>query len=337
MRLSVFATLASLALCHAGYHEGFTNDWSFDLKSDEYPDWMSKLVDDVPLSLLSIPGTHNSLSYKFADLHLQGQNIPLQDQLTAGIRYIDVSCHTKGDDLLVYHGLSSTDILFQDVMKALFNFLDRHPGETVILRIQKHNLLEPSDDFVRTLRKYLKPSIGSDDRLATRIFSNGRDGITDIPTLGEVRGKVFILQDFKTRVPGRYGLPWSSPEVSVFDFKVALKKFFLGMRWHFIREFIVDIKNNPKLFITHTTASAGAKPVEVAIGSTSHEGMNTRLGKFLEGSHDVNTLPIIDRVGIIAMDYPGMNLVHEILKFNIQHCASPPGPSRIPHTVAESA
>ncbi|KKF96018.1 hypothetical protein CFO_g1666 [Ceratocystis platani] len=202
-------------------------------------------------------------------------------------------------------------------MNTIFTFLDHHPLETVVLRIQKHYPLESSEAFLRILERCLSPGSDSGDRAVNRLFSKGDAGITDIPTLGEVRGKVFILQDFKTRVPGRYGLPWSSSKVSVYNFKVTIKTLLLGLKWHFVKSFIKSIPDHKKLSITHTTASVGVRPIEIAAGSDSSKGMNARLGAFLKKKNESKKpFSSSDRVGIIAMDYPGKKIVEQILELN---------------------
>ncbi|KKF92094.1 1-phosphatidylinositol phosphodiesterase [Ceratocystis platani] len=194
MRLSFFAMLASLALTHAGTLEGVKDPWSFDLAAGENADWMDAIADDVLLSQLSIPGTHNSVTDRLRnvafdyDIPNRSQNVPLLEQLASGIRYFDITCHYMAiGHLQVYDGKYDTSYFFSYVLEVMADFLDEHPRETVILRIQKSK-------------------IDNGYRFSRRVYYKSDDTINTVPTLGEVRGKIFILQDFQTTPPGRFAL-----------------------------------------------------------------------------------------------------------------------------------
>ncbi|KKF96015.1 1-phosphatidylinositol phosphodiesterase [Ceratocystis platani] len=329
MRFSaVFTALASVALCHAGTFNGFTDAWSFDLADTQNPDWMSSLADNIPLSMLSIPGTHNSMTHKLKDDDLQGQNTPLDTQLNAGIRYFDISVRCMITDIWVYHGGTFTSYNIEQVLSTLFDFLDNHPKETVILRIRKGSLLDSQENFLHFLTKHLVPGTPLGDRAVARVFSKGTDGITAVPTLGEVRGKVFILQDFKTNIPGRYGLPWDSPAISSYNFKVTLGTILIKLKWRAVQAFIEAIPSTSRemLSITHTTVSAGAKPIEIAASHGRVEGLNKRLGDYLWNKNRMPaSVPSTNRIGVVAMDFPGQFLVEYIIKLNnIHQVSSPP-------------
>ncbi|KKF96016.1 1-phosphatidylinositol phosphodiesterase [Ceratocystis platani] len=322
MRFSLVTALAFLGLSHAGSLGGVTDDWSFDLHHTQNPDWMGALDDDVSLSLLSIPGTHNSMSHKQDGNMLQTQIHTLQAQLDAGIRYIDINCRAYGDDLMIYYGKSPTGYRVENVLTILFDFLKDHPRETILLRIKKGRFRQRSKDFVELLSKHLTPNAAPGNLVAQRIFSKGDDGIAAVPTLGEVRGKVFILQDFKTKISGRYGLPWKSSAMSVHDPKVSIGSSprVLGIKWDHIEKHIQSIsqKSSGPLGITYTSVVFGANPILTATGyDPKDQGINKYLGDFLEQRNGASTdNPANKRVGIIVMDFPGKILVENIIKLN---------------------
>ncbi|KAL1898407.1 hypothetical protein Cpir12675_001872 [Ceratocystis pirilliformis] len=318
MHFSTLATLAFLAMGRAAEYGNFVDYWSFDLADAHNPEWMSNLADNTPLSMLSIPGTHNSMTDKMTE-KLQGQNVPLAHQLNAGIRYFDISGRLFSNRISIYHGNTNTQYTFEDVFTELFNFLDLHPRETILLRIQKDAFYDRSKDFSHILNRYLAPGAPVGDSRVHHVFSQGSKGITGVPTLGEVRGKVFVLQDFKAESDNFYGLSWRSSDMSVYDFKFATGSHFLGLKWSATRAFMTRItkKNSEKLRVTHTTASAGAQPIEIAAGAGVNEpGMNRYLGTYLRDEHKSG------RVGVIAMDFPGKFLIEEILKLNNVYQAS---------------
>jgi len=60
--------------------------------------WMSKLKDDTPLSILSIPGTHNSVTYRSALPSVRCQAVNVTEQLENGVRFLDIRGQPDIDD-----------------------------------------------------------------------------------------------------------------------------------------------------------------------------------------------------------------------------------------------
>lgn len=84
------------------------NNWNKPIKNSvTTKQWMSALPDTTNLAALSIPGTHDTMSYN-GDITwtltkplAQTQTMSLYQQLEAGIRYIDIRAK---DNLNIYHG-----------------------------------------------------------------------------------------------------------------------------------------------------------------------------------------------------------------------------------------
>lgn len=116
--------------------------------------WMSAIPNEKSITDIHIPGTHvsfdcfvlRSSSLKviqescayFGFPFAQCQNdISLYDQLSGGIRAIDLRFSVKNGQLAAYHGpisqRSSAVILFAE----LHRFLAEHPTETVITSIKQ--------------------------------------------------------------------------------------------------------------------------------------------------------------------------------------------------------
>lgn len=139
-------------------------------------DWMSALSDDIPLSKLTIPGTHDSGT---GALHLMGtptvlpwtklcvtlvgdtfcldedkikaiagSNVPgalvetqywsIGEQLRNGIRFLDIRIDGSGPYIL-HHGPAPVGDFHQHVLKAVGDFLLQHPGEVVLMSIKEEN------------------------------------------------------------------------------------------------------------------------------------------------------------------------------------------------------
>ncbi|KAL2885224.1 1-phosphatidylinositol phosphodiesterase [Ceratocystis lukuohia] len=307
MRFSLLVALACLAVSHAAEYQGIRDVWSFDVGHGRDSDWMDRIADDTPLSSLSIPGTHNSMTYYLHKSWTHTQNVLLSEQLRGGIRYIDITCKYKDGDIQVYHGHSDTVLNLGYVLKTMFAFLDAHPRETILLRIQRG---DHSKDFMERFDKYFVPGSELGNRADERVYSKD-GGITAAPILGELRGKVFILQDFKTERPGRYGLPWNSNTVDNYNHKVSAGRLFINSKWKGVKSHLskAPSPDSNRLRITHTTASVGVSPINIAAKNNPDVGMNGLLGQYLQNRDNVC-------FGIIAMDFPGRHLVDNIISLN---------------------
>ena len=101
-------------------------------------DWMKELPDNVYLSQLSLPGTHdsgtgNGINPSFMAAFAQCQDIPLGQQWSAGIRAFDLRPHVKDDYLNVNHGITATNLRFDDAILQLRDSLKAHPSESCLL------------------------------------------------------------------------------------------------------------------------------------------------------------------------------------------------------------
>lgn len=70
--------------------------------------WQSRFPSDRLVSLMSIPGTHDSATYsckwyQFCDI-TQCQSWSLYNQMRAGIRFFDLRVNTESDAMTIGHG-----------------------------------------------------------------------------------------------------------------------------------------------------------------------------------------------------------------------------------------
>ncbi|KKF92432.1 1-phosphatidylinositol phosphodiesterase [Ceratocystis platani] len=311
MRFSLFTTLACLAVSHAAEYHRIFDLWSFDVGKGKNADWMDVIADNTPFSSLSIPGTHDSMTYHIGNGLLQTQNAFLAEQLTGGIRYIDITCKYKDSDILVYHGLAKTGHRLRAVLETIFSFLKQHPRETVILRIQRGGRVANLQNFFKYMDQILLPGTEIGDCATDFIYTPSAGTFSKAPSLGELRGKVLILEDFKTEGPRRYGLPWNEDTVTSYSQKLSAGGLFIEPQWADVKSHLSEdpSPDSNKLRITHTTASFGVSPIKVAANNGRKTGMNESLGQYLRE-------PEAKCFGIVAMDFPGRLLVHNILELN---------------------
>ncbi|KAL1892793.1 hypothetical protein Cpir12675_004404 [Ceratocystis pirilliformis] len=314
MYSSLFTILAFIAFSQAAKLRGVDDYWSFDVGAGQNADWMSNLADDTPLSSLSIPGTHRSLTDDLKSFTVKAQNENLDQQLNGGIRYIDISCQFHKFGIQVFSKRHKTSYTLASLLGTLNKFLAEHSRETIILRIKGVSLSN-----ARSFQSFFKEFMDTDYYQSTirRIYSPDTETITMAPTLGEIRGKIFILQDFKTSPPGRYGLPWNKYTVSSYMTKGTFGTERINSIWAKVKSHLSEApstKSTPSiqsnmLRVTYTTASSGVYPINLAAMNSPRSGMNKRLGEYLRDNK-------VDCYGIIVMDFPGQYLVQQILKFN---------------------
>ena len=88
--------------------------------------WMTPLDDDIYISQLSIPGTHDAATKNCSLTQGRCQDLTIAEQLDMGIRFFDLRPTSSGT---IYHGELSCGITLEEVWTAFNDFLDDNPGE----------------------------------------------------------------------------------------------------------------------------------------------------------------------------------------------------------------
>lgn len=177
------------------------SEYSIDM-TKEYADtsnWMEYLPDDTYISQITLPGAHNSAARNvMLGYVMRCQNTSIAQQLEDGYRYLDfrvaVEETENGERLKMVHNFASchqsgnlfSDYLyFDDSVSDVYKFLQQHPKETVIINIKIE------DDYydVSDIQKLLISEIR-----ANKDYWYTED---EIPTLGEVRGRIILATRFK--------------------------------------------------------------------------------------------------------------------------------------------
>ncbi|KAG7422054.1 hypothetical protein LZL87_011245 [Fusarium oxysporum] len=154
--------------------------------------WMHELHDDWPLTLLSIPGTHNSPTCYTALPSVRCQAVDVLEQLKNGVRFLDVRVSVSPDDdeLALVHSVFPISLTgtkyFKDMLEDIYKFLDENSSETVIMSIKREGTGKGNDE---QLGKYLKHSYV--DKRRSRWWTEPK-----IPTLGGARGRIVIVRRF---------------------------------------------------------------------------------------------------------------------------------------------
>jgi 1-phosphatidylinositol phosphodiesterase len=180
----------------------------------DLPRWMARLADDAPLSSMTIPGTHDS-GARFGGvapvvdfvtaLWVQCQNWTVTQQLNAGVRFLDVRCHTEPDGTLrIHHLFIDEQLSLTDVLRECVAFLAANPTEALLMRVQQEASTTPEPRFVTAFDQHVREA-DADDRLY-------RD--PTIPQLRPVRGRIVLMPN---KLPSLGGIGWSSTLVSIED------------------------------------------------------------------------------------------------------------------------
>jgi 1-phosphatidylinositol phosphodiesterase len=149
--------------------------------------WMCFVPNDMPISGLSIPGTHDSASFMSTWPFVGTQTLKTTQQLHAGIRYFDLRCGLVKDELQMVHGRAMLGLKLSDVLKDMYNFLITHPKEALIIQLKQDR---PDESSTRPFCEIFLALMEKNTRL-WRL-----DPTT--PTLGELRGRIQLLRRFDT-------------------------------------------------------------------------------------------------------------------------------------------
>lgn len=162
-----------------------------------YTKWMSSFPAALPLSALSIPGTHNSHTSYRALPSVRCQLVDIATQFAHGIRFLDIRLqpiHSKDitkKDLLLVHGAFPVSLTgpkyFAPILQTCYAFLSTNPSETIIMSLKREGTGGASDEhFAQVLMNhYITPN-------ASKWYMGDT-----IPTLGSARGKIVLLRRYK--------------------------------------------------------------------------------------------------------------------------------------------
>lgn len=188
------STLLGSPISHAGSNAGYSHDSSVGAYN---PGWMSMLPDSRRFSELTIPATHDSMSFHGGDIG-QTQSMSLTQQLQSGIRYLDIRCRHMNNTFKIYHGIQYQYADFRDVLSAAKAFLQVNTRETIYIMVASETTdVTPEVGNTRTFTETFAAYQSEFPGLFWG-YSNGN------PTLGETRGKVVLIQGWSGAQYGIY-------------------------------------------------------------------------------------------------------------------------------------
>uniref|UniRef100_A0A3B5KNQ6 Phosphatidylinositol-specific phospholipase C X domain-containing protein n=1 Tax=Takifugu rubripes TaxID=31033 RepID=A0A3B5KNQ6_TAKRU len=261
--------------------------------------WMRSIPEDVPVSAVTMPGTHQSLT-EYGGPLTQRQVWNLSVQLKAGIRYLDIHVGIwipNQQHVYVWDGwwMISQQIRMDEVLVIIFNFLELHPSETVLLNVEIHGLYKS-----RALQMIMK------------IISQNRDRIwTDlaVPTMGQARGKLIFVKS------------------STFDVGVekSASAFFLDNKLDYCECKIEQVKPQlcgRSIVVTENPSAFFTTPKMLA------QTVNSEINKcVMQNKRSLNQ----GCLGVISMNFPSPDVLINIIQLRpsppTEPCSEEPPPS----------
>lgn len=180
--------------------------------------WMRYLPNDMPISEINMPGTHDS-GTTHIDLHnwARCQALDLKDQMGMGMRVFDIrlvirrfTTSDKAEDLIVTHGNCwaytgsghSTYLRLSHCISYAKDFLKDHPDEVIVFNICAEDEKEKTKPIIYDYILHNQYADHPDAKVVT--FMSGRE----VPRLGDVRGKVVIISDDDEKTYTKYEMEY---------------------------------------------------------------------------------------------------------------------------------
>lgn len=267
--------------------------------ASENSEWMSSLSDSMPVSIVSIPGTHDSAAYKMNGASkilspwAKTQDKSISQQLDMGVRYFDLRVY---DDMSMHHGIAWVGESLLYHLKEINSFLELHPREFVIVRLKNEQGTNITEDytFLKNIVKVI-PESGVYNKLYTKVNS--------LPVVKDVRGKIVMIDD-----TGGWLMPFSA-----YNYRKAIfiqdnyKDVSIDEKLRLVTTFINGVNTEYRyLSLNHLSFTNSPK----TIYNVSME-MNTRFDKwFVENKDNLQT------VGITIVDFANQTLINNIIDLN---------------------
>ena len=247
------------------------------LEASPYAAWMKVESDHAKISELTILGTHNACALHGGD-YGACQSLELKAQLELGVRFLDIRCQWKDDDLHIVHGIADQKMRFSEVMDICQTFLDENPSEMLLMSIkEQHSQKRKAGDFGKTFKRILKDGKRKSSWLQQK----------KLPTLGEGRGKIVVV----SRNNEIDGIPWGVFQIQ--DKFWINKKQSIGQKWQAIIKHFGVIKELNKPSINFTSCTGVFNPPNFTASK-----VNPKLIRFLLNKKNQTQV-----LGIVLVDF----------------------------------
>jgi 1-phosphatidylinositol phosphodiesterase len=314
--------------------------------------WMSSLKDERSFSTLSLPGTHGSIA-RWDNGWVKNQLLSLEGQMNSGIRAFDirVRCSDDGMSLLGFHGKWYQNINFTDILDQMSSWLSTHKSEALFVRIKNERY--ETDDCAggRTFSTVFKTYYDARPTLfwsRPKMESSAPAADFD-PQLRDVRAKIVVLQDFGNSANPDFGLSYERMD-KLDDWNQGTIFSIYDKKWLPIKRRLGAMRelgpSSSRVHVTFLSASGTTQPWQWASGKVTagtdaaqlyccrgsqafledlpHEKCSSRRGCkiWFFGTNELtfqwlrNALPKSTYTGIVYADFPGPDLIAEVIQAN---------------------
>ncbi len=253
------------------------------LEEDLIP-WQKGLDETLKIDKLSIPGTHDSGAL-YGGPWFECQTMTISEQLQNGIRFFDIRCRHIDNKFAIHHAEVFQNLMFEDVLTSCKEFLSQYPSEFILMRIKPEHTEENCErSFAETFTQ---------EYYDNNLFYCE----TDIPSVKQIRGKIYILKQFPASF--RTGTEWS--EVNLQD------------------EWAVDhLPNKIRAIKAHYNKAIQRdhSKVQFHINFISGTGMAGTPLILAQKANDLTLDFKKNNCGIIVMDYPQKVHIQNIINLN---------------------
>ncbi|MDQ2882690.1 MAG: phosphatidylinositol-specific phospholipase C [Actinomycetota bacterium] len=305
--------------------------------------WMRDIPDDARVTTLNIPGTHDTCATDGPLGFGKTQNLDLTDQLSAGVRFLDIRLAHYRDNLFVHHDVVHIKKTYSDVLKICISFLKQNPSETLLMSVKNEGRFDsvlgrfaPSELLGKSIADPANWTIRAssfEHAFQARTWENVEDAslfynlavprpgggpvdkisLTSETTLGEVRSKIILLRRFEGGQDVGFDLThwpenqhFRSTTTLIYDVEDHYQDPGEDDKYKFVEDHIEEARRGDSrdLYITFSSA------VNLKAAGYSR-AINPRLSDYLAESPP-------GRTGIIVMDYfeKPRELISNVIKMN---------------------
>lgn len=339
----LLSMLLSPNTVNAHRHSGYSDDSGVEFQNSK---WMDAIRDDIKLSDLSIPGTHNTMSNGPGGDTARNQVKSLSEQLNSGIRFLDIRARVTSGKLAMHHGPIFLNSMFGDVMNGSVDFLKKNPSEVIFMRIKQEHSTSSDQEFIKILNSYLDSPTN-----APYIYQGSN---RTNPSMQEMRGKIVIIRNF---AGSSMGIHYNSEFDIQDNHNLSTNWDLHDYKWEPVKRQLYKANNNShneNKYINYLSGSGGSFPYFVASGHSSRGTSAPRLATGLthpgwkdsypdfprvdwfmgiatiafEGTNVLTTDLIRNNnvknntffsVGVILADFPGSGLINNVIGLNTRH------------------
>nr|VFK39651.1 MAG: Phosphatidylinositol-specific phospholipase C, X domain [Candidatus Kentron sp. SD]VFK45080.1 MAG: Phosphatidylinositol-specific phospholipase C, X domain [Candidatus Kentron sp. SD]VFK78263.1 MAG: Phosphatidylinositol-specific phospholipase C, X domain [Candidatus Kentron sp. SD] len=278
--------------------------------------WMGSLSDSTKLSEISIPGTHDTMTWEGTSVPLfsRTQSYALsggRGQLELGVRFLDIRLGLyEGQGFALFHGTddirdSGGRKFFQeDVLEPCIEFLKDNPSECILMSVKRDQF----DDKWAFSKEFNE-----------KVEAHSRWFYTknEIPTLREVRGKIVLIRRYKHGNLGidAYGSRWPHDNDAVSSYAPRLdindhyNEHSTNRKWRGVRSYLKRARDDTLVF---NFASVAVRPFPLRSPASYARSINRYLDRYL----DVLATP--NKIGIVIVDFVTPSLAASIAQTNFE-------------------